>query len=365
MAMIEFPTEIETIQQRVQEIDPIKYGSSRNYKSGAVTYLSPYISRGVISTKLVYEYLLTLGLEWKQIEKLTQELAWRDYWQQVWISKGNAIKTDIKFLQEPVVHAEIPLAVIKGQTGIETVDESIQELIKTGYMHNHMRMYVASICCNIAKAHWFNPAMWMYSNLLDGDPASNLLSWQWVAGANANKKYFANQENINRFFESSQKGTFLDVSYEAFPDLPIPDILKEYGSLDISTKLPQSSEDKIEQRKTLVYNYFNLDPNWYKEENLQRVLLLEPSFFKEWPVSEKCIDFTIALSENVQGIKIFNGSFDDLQKQVGKAEIVFKEHPTNSTYKGTEVPRQWMTEVKGYFPSFFKFWKQGKKELEY
>ena len=71
-------------------------------------------------------------------------------------------------------------------------------------------MYIASIVCNIAKSHWKLPSKWFYYYLLDGDLASNNLSWQWVCGANSSKKYYANQENINKFCFTKQKNTFLD-----------------------------------------------------------------------------------------------------------------------------------------------------------
>jgi deoxyribodipyrimidine photo-lyase len=60
-------------------------------------------------------------------------------------------------------------------------------------------MYIASLACNVAQSQWRIPAKWMYYHLLDADWASNALSWQWVAGTNSNKKYFANQNNINKY----------------------------------------------------------------------------------------------------------------------------------------------------------------------
>ncbi len=70
-----FPTETKKIYQRIQQIDPVQYARSRNFSDGAVTHLSPYISRGVISTKQVFEHLLALDLPWHGIEKLVQELS--------------------------------------------------------------------------------------------------------------------------------------------------------------------------------------------------------------------------------------------------------------------------------------------------
>ena len=102
-----FPLAYAEILQRVRAIDPVKYASTRNYINGAVTYLSPYISRGIISTKLILSEVLKKGYKPAQIEKFIQELAWRDYWQQVWISKGNAINQDLKHPQSPVSNSSI------------------------------------------------------------------------------------------------------------------------------------------------------------------------------------------------------------------------------------------------------------------
>ena len=229
-------------------------------------------------------------------------------------------------------------------------------------MHNHMRMYVASVACNVAQSHWLTPARWMYYHLLDGDWASNALSWQWVAGSNANKKYHANQDNINKYFNSSQRQTFLDVDYEQFSTLAIPESLLECSNFDLLTDLSDTSNIQLERdKKTLVYNYYNLDPDWHAGEEVQRVLLLEPSFFRTYPVSPKCIEFVTQLANNIAGIQILVADFDALTQQVDPAHIIYKEHPTNRHYLGTEEPRSWMFDVSGDYPSFFAFWKKCKK----
>jgi deoxyribodipyrimidine photo-lyase len=357
-----FPTEIKKIHQRIQQIDPVQYARSRNFSDGAVTHLSPYISRGVISTKQVFDHLLSLDLPWQRIEKLVQELAWRDYWQNTWIAKGDGINEDLKHAQDPVSNHGISDAIVDHRTGINAIDDAIGDLFKTGYMHNHMRMYVASVACNVAQSHWLTPARWMYYHLLDGDWASNALSWQWVAGSNANKKYYANQDNINKYFNSSQKQTFLDVDYEQFSTLAIPESLLECSNFDLLTDLSDTSNIQLERdKKTLVYNYYNLDPDWHDDEEVQRVLLLEPSFFKTYPVSQKCIDFIMQLANNIAGIKIMVAEFESLTQQVDPAHIIYKEHPTNRHYLGTEEPRSLMFDVSGDYPSFFAFWKKCKK----
>ncbi len=360
-----FPWEIDKIKNRIQEVDPVKYGRTRNFEQGALTYLSPYISRGVITTKQVFEHIQSLPLEWQQIEKLVQELAWRDYWQQIWIEKGDAINNDLKHSQSKVANNEIAQSIVRANTEITAVDAGINSLYETGYMHNHMRMYTASIACNIAQSHWRNPAQWMHYHLLDGDWASNALSWQWVAGSNANKKYYANQDNINKYFNSDQKNTFLDVPYEAFDDLNIPSILQETQAFSATTNLPQVEIPTLElDKKTLIYNYYNLDPDWYGNDDMQRILLLEPSFFEQYPVSNQCIDFVLDLSKNIKDIKIMVGAFSELANKIPKDLIYYKEHPTNAHYNGHEEPRDWMFDIKGYYPSFFGFWKKCKKELK-
>ena len=90
---------------------------------------------------------------------------------------------------------------------------------------------------------------------------------------------------------------------------------------------------------------------------------MEPSFFKEQPVSQKCLDFAIELTKNIKDIKLFVGEFSELKKHLKTEKISYKEHPTNSHYEGKEEARAWLSTIEGYFPSFFAFWKKCKKQL--
>ncbi len=363
---VNFPTNYDAVLDRVATIDPIAYGPTRNYLDGAVSYLSPYISRGVISTQFVYCELLKRGFDSGSILKFIQELAWRDYWQQVWIVKGEIINQDLKNKQAPVVTFGIPKTIIVAATGITSIDKAIHDFYKTGYLHNHIRMYIASIACNIGQNHWRHPAQWMYYHLLDADWASNALSWQWVAGANSNKKYYANQENINTFCYGDQKGTFLDVSYDDFKNLEIPEVLIASETLDLVTPLPKAKAIEIDMHlSTYIYNFYNLDPLWEKDQRANRILLLEPSHFKKYPVSKKSIDFVLNLSKNIPNIQIYVGEFDALIFNYNLVNVHYKEHPTNKHYYGIEEPRDWMFSVKGYYSSFFAFWKKCKKEIKF
>jgi deoxyribodipyrimidine photo-lyase len=362
-----FPTGYAEIIRRVGDIEPVMYGSTRNYVTGHVTFLSPYISRGIISTKYIMNEVLNRGCNPDQIEKFIQELAWRDYWQQIWISKGDAINQDLKNKQSPTENAAIPEAIVNAKTGVVAVDQAIIEFYDTGYLHNHLRMYIASIACNMGRSHWKIPAKWMYYHLLDADWASNALSWQWVSGANSNKKYVANQDNINKYCFTNQKGTFLDIPYEGFSDFEIPDVLKEVKTLDLKTTLPKQEPINIDNTlPTCLYNFYNLDPIWKKDILANRILLLEPSQFKDYPVSQKSIDFVLEICErNIDNIQIYVGEFNDLISDYELTNIYYKEHPLSNHYQGEEEPRDWMFDVKGYYPSFFAFWKKCKKQLTY
>jgi deoxyribodipyrimidine photo-lyase len=362
-----FPTDMESIMARIDSINPTKYAKTRNFVDGDLTYLSPYISRGVISIKKVKDNILKRGYKLYEVQKFMQELAWREYWQRIWQNKGDEILQDLKQFQLDVKHYEMPTAIAECKTGINAIDNYIKQLHEQGYMHNHVRMYVASMTCNIARAHWQQPAQWLYYHLLDGDVASNHLSWQWVCGSASSKKYYANQENINKYTGSNQQNSFLDVDYSLLTTMSIPDTLQSTTLLSLQTILPKTDALKIDNSKpTCIYNNYNLDPLWRKNEDVNRLLLLEPSHFKKYPISERVLSFIIDLSKNIEGISIFVGEFEDMQKHYANPNemIFFKEHPAFTHYTGICDSRDWLApNTTGYFNSFFSFWKKAEKEL--
>ncbi len=360
-----FPTSYDLIVERINAINPIKYAKTRNFINGDVTYLSPYISRGVISVAQIKEAVLQKGYKPYEIEKFLQELAWREYYQRVWQVKKEELFTDLKQPQPDFLHDQIPTAIVNASTGIQVIDDQINTFYSTGYLHNHIRMYLAAMVCNNAKSHWLTPAKWMYYHLLDGDLASNSCSWQWVAGSFSSKKYYCNQENINKYTGTNQLQTFLDDSYEHIATMPVPIALEAITTIDLKTNLPQTEVPILDTSKpTLLYNSYNLDPLWRATENVNRVLLLEPSHFNKYPVSEKVMDFIIALSKSIDGIIIYAGEVDALIKQYEGLTIsnafISKEHPAFEYYPGIKDSRDWMfPNTEGYYPSFFGFWKKG------
>lgn len=361
---VSFEPTLEAVKERLAALQPEAYGRSRNYADGAVSYLSPYISRGVISTRKVYDHLVDSGHHPKRCEKFIQELAWRDYWQLLWKEYGDRIDRDLRHPQASVERVAMAEALLTAETGIEAVDDAIEIFYESGYLHNHLRMYVAAIACNVGRSHWFTPAQWMYYHLLDGDWASNALSWQWVAGSNSNKKYVANQENINKYCHSRQRGTFLDVPYSAFEEMTVPEVLKASAQPDFKTPLPGNRLTVLKpDRDVAVYTYYNLDPEWRQSSEMERVLLLEPSLFDRYPVSQKCIDFTLGLANQIPGMHVAVMEFEALANLAGDRTLYFKEHPLNSHFSGQMDDRDWMTSVKGAYRSFFGYWKKAKKEL--
>ena len=361
-----FPTDYNSIIEKINEINPVKYAKTRNFLNGQVTYLSPYISRGVISTKQVMETVLKNGFSFFESEKFIQELAWREFYQRLWQVKKEHIWDDLKQAQPDVSHHEMLSSLLNCNTGIQIIDEQINSLHETGYMHNHIRMYLASIACNIGKAHWRKPANWMYYHLLDGDVASNNCSWQWVAGSFSSKKYYCNQENINKYTNTHQTNSFLANSYEHIANMHVPDSLKAVVPLELTTILPDTKIPSLELTKpTLIYNSYNLDPTWRANENVNRVLLLEPSHFAANPVSEKVVNFILELSKNIPGLQVFAGEMAEiltLYKATDiaiKDVIISKEHPAFEYYPGIKDSRDWMfPSVVGNFSSFFNFWKK-------
>jgi len=363
---MDFPANYDEIVDRIDKIDPIQYSKTRNYIDGNITYLSPYISRGVISVKQVMEAVLAKGYKPYEITKFIQELAWREYFQRVWQHLEDDMFDDIRITRTGIRHRQIPQAIITAKTGIESIDTAINDLYQTGYMHNHIRMYTASIACNIAKGHWQLPSQWMYYHLLDGDLASNTCSWQWVAGSFSSKQYFCNQENINKYTYSKQKDTIIDKSYDEIPLMEIPNILTRTSSLQLTTALPGKTKPTFDHNLPLVlYNSYNLDPLWRNDIAANRLLVLEPSHFKQYPVSEKVIRFIIELAANIDGLQLFIGEINEIPDLAKFPAIYSKEHPAFNYYPGKKDEREWMFPgVTGMFNSFFSFWKKCEQQLK-
>lgn len=363
---MKFPTSYSKIIKRIENINANKYAKTRNSLDGAVTYLSPYLTRGVITLPQVRDMVLEKFSQ-NDAMKLIQELAWREYFQKAYREKGGEIFDDLRFPQPDIeVRGEMPLSIINATTGIGIIDTSINELYETGYMHNHARMWNASLVGNIGRCHWLTPSRWMYYYLLDGDLASNSLSWQWVTAAFSSKKYVAHQELLNACAPKSQSqtGTFIDMPRENLLDMELPAELSETVIPDLRVFLPQGDSVSLSNKDLVIFHPWNLDPKYHAGEDAQKVLIIEPSHFEKFPISEKVMNFIIELAkENIDDIQIYVGEFNNLVKNFD-GQIYYQYHKNAEHFTGTrEMQNELFPEVQGYYKNFFSFWKQCQKFL--
>lgn len=187
------------------------YAASRNSDLGPedrsnVSMLSPYIRHRLLLEEEVLDAVLARFAP-PTAEKFIQEVFWRTYfkgWLEQRPSVWTAYRRDVDQLMADISDG-LPLAgryheATQGRTGIACFDAWVSELVTTGYLHNHARMWFASIWIFTLKLPWQLGADFFYRHLSDGDPASNTLSWRWVAGLHTKgKSYLARADNIRRF----------------------------------------------------------------------------------------------------------------------------------------------------------------------
>ena len=179
------------------------YEAGRNHDHGAgahqaVSVLSPYVRhRLVAEDELVTAALATHGAH--SAEKFIQEVFWRSYWKG-WLELRPAVWDAYAAKVSAGRAPSVCTPAIEGRTGIACFDAWARELVETGYLHNHARMWFASIWIFTLRLPWQWGADHFLRHLLDGDAASNTLSWRWVAGIQTRgKPYAARAENIARF----------------------------------------------------------------------------------------------------------------------------------------------------------------------
>jgi len=223
---------------KLSNIDAIAYARTRNFGDGKVTRLSPYIRHGILSLNEVRNHALTQCSEPVQIGKFIQELAWRDFWQRVYATHPEWAWEDVEPYKTGFSANDyadhLPEDITCGTTGIACIDAFIRELTATGYIHNHARMYLASYIVHFRHVKWQAGAQWFLQHLLDGDVASNNLSWQWVASTFSNRPYIFNLENVAKYFAttvdvSSANNDPLHASYEVLNQRLFPNLRRQHG----------------------------------------------------------------------------------------------------------------------------------------
>jgi deoxyribodipyrimidine photo-lyase len=181
------------------------YAEQRNFDYGParrdnISALSPYIRHRIISEQEVIAAVLKAHSP-ADSEKFIQEVFWRTYWKG-WLQQRPAVwqqyLAELEFQKSRKINGLA--SAYDGETGIQCFDHWADELRATGYLHNHARMWFASIWIFTLRLPWQLGADFFLSHLLDGDPASNTLSWRWVAGLQTiGKHYVASADNIERY----------------------------------------------------------------------------------------------------------------------------------------------------------------------
>jgi len=181
------------------------YTKERNFDRGPdnrenVSQLSPYLRHRLLTEKEVWQKTLEHH-SFETVEKFLQEVVWRTYWKG-WLERRPLVWDEwVDAVGRSEDSKELEKA-REGKTGIGAFDTWARELVATNYLHNHARMWFASIWIFTLRLPWEAGAAFFLEHLLDGDPASNTLGWRWVAGLQTRgKHYVARAENIRRYTE--------------------------------------------------------------------------------------------------------------------------------------------------------------------
>lgn len=207
-----------------------EYTRDRNHDTGPfrtnVSSLSPYLRHRILTEREVVSAVLEqhrLGA----CEKFVQEVLWRTYWKG-WLEQNPEVwrryRRDVSELGlTGDTRSGDYRDAVAGRTGIDAMDAWVHELLNTGYLHNHTRMWFASIWIFTLGLPWQLGADFFYRHLLDGDAASNTLSWRWVAGLQtAGKTYLATASNISRYTDGRFSPTGLATTARAIVEEPLP-----------------------------------------------------------------------------------------------------------------------------------------------
>ena len=214
----------------------LSYRNKRNYDFGPskhnhVSQLSPFIRRRIVTEAEVLKAILN-KYSLSSSEKFVQEVFWRTYWKgwlemrpSVWLDYQNDLsQLENQIMTQSGLRKSWETA-CEGKTDIDCFDFWACELKETGYLHNHARMWFASIWIFTLNLPWQLGADFFLRHLLDGDPASNTLSWRWIAGLQTQgKTYLARRDNISKFTGDRFDPIGLSSSAKALKGKPHPNI---------------------------------------------------------------------------------------------------------------------------------------------
>ena len=250
-----------------------EYSKLRNFDFGPekrsnISCLSPYITHGIINEQEVIQKALN-KFSFSKNEKFIQEVLWRTYWKgwlelrpNVWadyLIELNQIKNEFKDNKDYI-------AAIEGKTKVNCFNEWVKELKENNYLHNHTRMWFASIWIFTLELPWQLGAEFFMQHLYDGDAASNTLGWRWVAGVQTQgKHYLASEWNIKKF--TNNRFQNIKLNENAPPKVSE----KSYQIIKQDFNNPQN----IENKNLLIFeNNLSFEITDFKENNFKKIYLV-------------------------------------------------------------------------------------------
>ena len=298
---------IEKLNKFVEQ-NLFEYSRLRNFDYGPsnrsnISCLSPYITHGVISELEVIKKSLS-KFSFSKNEKFIQEVLWRTYWKG-WLELRPAVWTDylneLKKIREEFKDNTNYKKAIEGNTNIECFNEWINELKENNYLHNHARMWFASIWVFTLELPWQLGAEFFMKHLYDGDAAANTLGWRWVAGIQTQgKNYLASEWNIKKF--TNNRFNNIKLNENAPP--------KTSSKTYVASKLEFNSPQNLEEKNLLIFdNNLSFEISDFKDQKFKKVFL----------ISNKNENRTIQLSEKL--IKFKSQLIEDQKKRLEEKSI--------------------------------------------
>ena len=283
-----------------------EYSKLRNFDFGPenrtnISGLSPYITHGVINEKEVIEKSLS-KFSFSKNEKFIQEVLWRTYWKG-WLELRPNVWTDyiaeLNKIREEYKDNQNYKNAIDGKTNIECFNYWVTELKENNYLHNHTRMWFASIWIFTLELPWQLGAEFFMQNLYDGDAASNTLGWRWVAGIQTQgKHYLASEWNIKKF--TNNRFNNIKLNENATPKVSE----KTYSIV----KQDFSSKNIYDKNLFIFENNLSFETTDFQNEKFEKIYIIsnknENRFIK---LSEKVIRFK-SLLINDQKQRLENNS---------------------------------------------------------
>jgi len=273
------------------------YSKLRNFDFGPsnrsnVSCLSPYITHGIINELEVINKSLK-KFSFAKNEKFIQEVLWRVYWKG-WLELRPDVWSDylieLDKIKKEFKNNQSYLDAIEGKTNVDCFNQWVIELKESNYLHNHTRMWFASIWIFTLELPWQLGAEFFMQHLYDGDAASNTLGWRWVAGIQTQgKHYLVSEWNINKFTNNRFKNIKLNENAKPISNDKI------YSVINKSFKNSEILEDKT----LLIFeNNMTFELSDFKEHNFKKILLVSNNTDRTIKLSEKVLKFKANLLED-------------------------------------------------------------------